>query len=407
MKILKGTLLYGQSGGPTSVINASCYGVITQALNYSHIIDNIYLLHHGILGLLNEDFYDVNKQDIEDIKNLIHTPGSALGSVRYKLKDFKDDETDYKRIIEVFKKYNVRYFFYNGGNDSMDTCNKINEYCKHVGYECNIIGIPKTIDNDLPFTDHTPGFASASKFIANVIQEISYDNEAYEAGRVNIVEIMGRHAGWLTASSSLASINGYGPDLIYVPEVPFNIEKFKEDILKVYNKKKRCLVAVSEGINDGLGNFISDMGGKKDAFGHTQLGGIASYLLNIVTNELNLKGRAIELSLLQRCASHIQSKVDVEEAIRVGEAAVRFAINGITGVMVTIIRNDSEIYEVSYSYKNLSEVANVEYKLKPSMINKEGNNITDEFIKYALPLIEGINTPTYKNGLQSFTKFKK
>lgn len=403
---LVGNLLYGQSGGPSSVINASAYGVISEARKRSSIITEIYAMHHGIQGLLNEDFIKIGDQPDSQLELLPHTPGAAFGSVRHKMKDWRVDETDYIRVIEVFKKYNIRYFFYNGGNDSMDTCAKIDEYCRHVGYECRVVGVPKTIDNDLPVTDHTPGYGSAAKFIANTLMEISYDNDAYPKGRVNVVEIMGRNAGWLTAAGALATHHGFGPDLIYVPEIPFDVEKFKKDVKKVYDEKQRCLVAVSEGIRGADGKLIATVGGRKDAFGHHQLGGIASTLIRIIENDLGISCRAIEISLLQRCASHLQSKTDVTEAIDVGSTAVKAACKGQSGVMVTIKRVSSDPYIVKYSTVPLNQVANIEFKMPRSMINEEGNGMTKEFIEYAAPLIEGGCKPVYRNGVQQLARIR-
>lgn len=404
---LIGNLLYGQSGGPSPVINASAYGVINEARKRGQWIQRIFAMHHGIQGLLNEDFIDIAELPDSQIDLLPHTPGAAFGSVRYKLKHYDVDETDYKRILEVFKKYNIRYFFYNGGNDSMDTCYKISEYCKLHNYECRVVGIPKTIDNDLPITDHTPGYGSAAKFIANAFMEISYDNDAYPTGRVNIVEVMGRHAGWLTAASALATHHGFGPDLIYVPEVPFDVEKFKVDVKRIFDQKKRCLVAVSEGTRDLNGEFVATVGSSKDAFGHKQLGGVASTLLRVLEDEVGLPCRAIEISLLQRCASHLQSKTDVTEAIDVGSTAVKLACHGKSGIMVTIKRESSDPYIATYSCADLKDVANVEFTMPRSMINEEGNGITREFIEYVAPLIEGGTKPIYRNGVQQMARLQK
>lgn len=406
-KKLKGNLMYGQSGGPTSVINASAYGVITKALENDNIIEEVYVMRHGIQGALNEDFYCITAQDPEQIELLKHTPGSAFGSVRYKMPNFREDETDYIRLLFLFKKYNIRYFLFNGGNDSMDTCNKIADYMKHVDYDVRVIGVPKTIDNDLPFTDHTPGFGSAAKYVANTMQEVSYDMLAYPKGKVTIVEVMGRHAGWLTASASLASISGFGPDLIYLPEVPFSIERFKQDVRRVYGEKQQCLVAVSEGLIGEDGILIGSSSGLKDAFGHFQLGGVSSKLSNILNSEMRIKSRTIELGTTQRSASHIQSLTDVNEAIGVGRKAVEFALEGKHGIMVTIDRVSVDPYESSFGEHPLNEIANIERVIPPSMINEEGNGVTDEFIQYALPLIKGVNTPKYKDGLQQFTILKR
>jgi len=406
MEKLVGNLLYGQSGGPTSVINASAYGVITESLSNKDIIEEVYVMKHGIQGALNEDFFHMGSQDKEQIELLKHSPGSAFGTVRYKMPNFREDETDYIRLLYIFRKYNIRYFLFNGGNDSMDTCNKIADYMKHVGYDIRVIGVPKTIDNDLPFTDHTPGFGSAAKYVANTMQEVAYDMIAYPKGKVTIVEIMGRHAGWLTAAASLASLTGHGPNLIYLPEVPFSIEKFKSDVRRVYGESRQCLIAVSEGLKDEEGILIGSSSGLRDAFGHFQLGGVSSKLANILNSEMRISSRTIELGTTQRAASHLQSKVDVEEAIMVGRKAVQYALKGEHGVMVTILRKDGDDYKVKYGKHPLKEVANIERTIPETMINADGNGVTDEFVKYVLPLIEGENTPPYENGMQKFSEFK-
>jgi 6-phosphofructokinase 1 len=406
MKKIKGNLLYGQSGGPTAVINASAYGVITEAMKHEDVIEEVYVMRHGIQGALNEEFYAMSKQEKEHIEFLKHTPGSAFGSVRYKMLDFKEDETDYIRLLYIFRKYNIRYFLYNGGNDSMDTCYKIAEYMKHVDYDIRVIGVPKTIDNDLPHTDHTPGYGSAAKYVANTIQEVAYDMLAYPKGKVTIVEIMGRHAGWLTAAASLAGLTGYGPDLIYLPEVPFSIEKFKDDVRRVYGANHQCLVAVSEGLQNEEGILVGSSSGLKDAFGHFQLGGVSSKLSNILNSEMRISSRTIELGTTQRAAAHLQSLTDVEEAIEVGRRAVEHAMKGKHGIMVTMIREEGPEYKIKYSTHPLSEIANVESVIPASMINEDGNGVTQEYIDYALPLIKGHNTPMFKDGMQQFTKLK-
>ena len=316
MKNLKGALLFAQSGGPTSVINASACGVFEEAFKHGEITQ-VLGAAHGVVGILNDELYDMGKEDPAEIHRLLGTPSSALGSCRYKLKDYRDDETDYLRILEVFKKHNVKYFFYNGGNDSMDTCNKIGEFVNAHGYECNVVGVPKTIDNDLYGIDHCPGYASAAKYIATTCMEIDLDARVFDKGMITVIEIMGRHAGWLTAASAVATYAGHGPDLIYVPEVDFDIEKFEKDVENIYKKNGKCIVAVSEGIHDASGKFIAEYAAadaKKDAFGHVQLGGTASFLVAHLRNKIDTKYRAIEFSLMQRCAAHIASKVDVEEA---------------------------------------------------------------------------------------------
>jgi 6-phosphofructokinase 1 len=289
----------------------------------------------------------------------------------------------------------------------MDTCSKIADYFKHIDYECYIIGVPKTIDNDLPFTDHTPGYGSAAKFIANTLMEISYDMLAYPNGKVTIVEIMGRHAGWLTAASAIANESGFGPDLIYLPEVPFSIEKFKKDVTEVYEKKKQCLVAVSEGIQNDEGIFISSSSGLKDAFGHFQLGGVASKLATTVSADLGIPSRSVEFGSTQRAASHIQSLTDVNEAIQVGREAVKAAVAKKSNLMVVVKRLSNEPYEIEFRLHALSACANTEKKMPKTMINSKGNGVTREFLDYVLPLIQGENTPLFKNGIQQFSNIRK
>jgi len=333
MSKLTGNCIFGQSGGPTSVINSSASGVIQEALKQDDIL-KVFGAAHGIKGVLNENLYNMSREDLYELELLKTTPSSALGSVRYKLSDFEEDDTDYKKILEVFKKYNIRYFFYNGGNDSMDTCNKISKFMQKSGYECRVMGIPKTIDNDLWGTDHCPGYGSAAKYIATSTMEIYQDAKVYDRGMITVLEIMGRNAGWLVAASALAAYKGYGPDFIYLPELNFDMDKFLDDVSKKYKKEGKVIIAVSEGIRDKDGRYISEYGSdlayNKDAFGHSQLGGLAYVLSNIVKEKTGAKVRGIEFSLLQRCAAHLGSLTDVNEAFLAGQAAVRYACEGIT-----------------------------------------------------------------------------
>ena len=322
MSELKGACIIGQSGGPTSVINASAYGVIRTALD-SGCITNVYGAEHGIKGVLEDRLFDMSQEDSKELELLKYTPSSALGSCRYKMKDPDEDDTDYKRILEVFKKHDVRYFFYNGGNDSMDTCNKISKYMQKVGYECRVMGVPKTIDNDLYGTDHCPGYASAAKYIATSLMEVYQDAHVYDTGMICIVEIMGRHAGWLTAAAALATKYGAGPDLIYLPETDFDMDTFLADVERIYKETGSCMVAVSEGIHYADGSFVSEAKtSATDGFGHAQLGGLAALLAGIVKEKTGAKVRGIELSLLQRCGAHLASETDIEEAVMAGRAAV-------------------------------------------------------------------------------------
>ncbi len=410
MAELKGACIIGQSGGPTSVINASAYGAIATALDNPSITRVLGALN-GIRGVLDDNLIDMSKEDREELKYMMYTPSSALGSCRYKLKDPDADETDYVRILEIFKKYDVRYFFYNGGNDSMDTCNKISKFMLKHGYECRVMGIPKTIDNDLAGTDHCPGFASAAKYIATSIMEVYHDARVYDTGMVTIVECMGRHAGWLTAAAALAGYKGCGPDLIYLPEVPFDMEQFLASVKKVYDAQKKCIVAVSEGIHDKDGTFITEYANKnatRDSFGHAQLGGLAAFLANEVKAATGAKVRGIELSLLQRCAAHCASQTDIDESFAAGEAAVLSAVAGETDKMVGYERTtENGQYKMKIKLFPLDVVANAEKKVPREWINEAGDGINAAFIDYALPLIQGQTKLTIEDGLPRFVKLKK
>ena len=408
MSELKGACIIGQSGGPTSVINASAYGVIRTALDDPNITE-VYGAEHGIVGVLNDRLFDMSKEDPKELELLKYTPSSALGSCRYKMKDPDEDDTDYKRILEVFKKHNVRYFFYNGGNDSMDTCNKISKYMQKVGYECRVMGVPKTIDNDLFGTDHCPGFASAAKYIATSCMEVWHDARVYDKGMVCIIEIMGRHAGWLTAASALACEYGAGPDLIYVPEVDFDMDKFLADVDRIWKEKGNVMVAVSEGIHYADGSFVSEAKtSATDGFGHAQLGGLAALLANIVKERTGAKVRGIELSLLQRCGAHLASQTDIEESFMAGKAAVENAVAGITDKMVAFERaTEDGHYVCKTKLLNLTDVANYEKKVPLEWINDEHNGIKHEFIDYALPLIQGETQLPKVDSLPRFAKLKK
>ena len=405
---LIGSCIFGQSGGPTAVINASAYGVIRAALDAEEIT-KVYGAFHGIKGVLDGKLFVMDEEDPEELKLLLHTPSSELGSCRYKIADPEVDDTDYKRILEIFKKYNVRYFFYNGGNDSMDTCNKISRYMESVGYECRVMGVPKTIDNDLFGTDHCPGFASAAKYIATSCMEINKDARVYDNGMITIVEIMGRHAGWLAASASLATAYGSGPDLVYLPETDFDMDKFLADVDRIYKKSGKVLVAVSEGIHYADGSFVSEAKtSATDGFGHAQLGGLAAMLAEIVKAHTGAKVRGIELSLLQRCGAHLASATDVEEACTAGMEAVKNAVNGVSGKMVAFERETvNGKYHCKYVLLPLSSVANFEKKVPLEWVNKEGNGLKQEFIDYVLPLIQGEPEIPRVDSLPRYAKLKK
>ena len=408
MNELKGACIIGQSGGPTSVINASAYGVIDTALK-SGCITQVLGAEHGIKGVLNDRLFDMGLEDPEELRLMKYTPSSALGSCRYKIADPEKDDTDYKRILEVFKKHNVRYFFYNGGNDSMDTCNKISKYMQSVGYECRVMGVPKTIDNDLWGTDHCPGYASAAKYIATSIMEVYLDARVYDTGMIAVVEVMGRHAGWLTAASALASEYGCGPDLIYMPETDFDMDKFIADVKRIYAERNYCLIAVSEGIHYADGTFVSEAKtSATDGFGHAQLGGTATMLADILKKETGAKVRGIELNLLQRCGAHLASETDIEESYMAGKAAVENAVAGITDKMIGFERG---VVDGKYACRTkllpLTEVANTEKKLPREWINEAGNGVNHQFIEYALPLIQGEPDLPKVDSLPRFCHLKK
>lgn len=405
---LKGSCIIGQSGGPTAVINASAYGVIRTALD-SECITRVYGAEHGIKGVLNDRLFVMDEEDPAELELLKNTPAAELGSVRYKIPDPESDERDFKRILQIFLKYDVRYFFYIGGNDSMDTCSKISRYMRSVGYDCRVIGVPKTIDNDLFGTDHCPGFASAAKYIATSCMEVTKDTCVYNTGMITVIEIMGRHAGWLAASAALATEYGSGPDLIYLPEVDFDMEKFLSDVEQLYAKKKYVLVAVSEGIHYADGSFVSKAEiSSTDGFGHAQLGGLAARLADAIKRRTGAKVRGIELSLLQRCGATMASATDIEEAVLAGSAAVEAAINGETDKMLAFERvMEDGKYSCRTKLVPLAEVANLEKKVPKEWIVPEGNNVTHDFIDYVLPLIQG--RPEFPNvdSLPRYARLKK
>ncbi|MBE6914844.1 MAG: 6-phosphofructokinase [Ruminococcaceae bacterium] len=406
--VLKGACIIGQSGGPTAVINASAYGAIRAGLD-AECITKVYGAANGIKGVLDDKLYIMDEEDPAELKLLLNTPSSELGSCRYKMKDPDVDDTDYKRILEIFKKYDVRYFFYNGGNDSMDTCNKISKYCQKVGYDCRVMGIPKTIDNDLFGTDHCPGFASAAKYIATSCMEISKDATVYDTAQITVVEIMGRHAGWLAGAAALATAFGAGPDLVYLPEVDFDMDKFFADVDKIYATKNKVLIAVSEGIHYADGRFVSEAEtSATDGFGHAQLGGLAVKLAEALKAHTGAKVRGIELSLLQRCASHLASATDRAEAELAGRTAVEAAVSGKTDYMVAFdCDRTNGKYTCATKLLPLSDVANYEKKVPMEWINAERNGVTQEFIDYALPLIQGEPEYPTESSLPRYAKLKK
>ena len=410
MDILKGALVLGQSGGPTAVINASAAGVFIEALKNKNIT-RVYGASHGIKGILNEELYDINQEDIKELELLKTTPASSIGSVRYKLKDIFEDDTEYKRILEVFKKYDIRYFIYNGGNDSMDTCNKISKFFKDNDYKCICVGIPKTIDNDLAITDHTPGFPSVAKYVATSIMELKCDAFVYDTPIISIFEAMGRNAGFIAASAILAKYMGYGADLIYLPEITFDFDKFWLDVKKkIESNNGKVIIVVSEGVKLKDGSYVSDSlkRGDKDSFGHAQMGGTASVLADFLRTKTKIKVRSIEPALLQRCAAHIASKVDIDEAYNAGVMAIKYASEGYTDFMVGFKRvmNDN-IYSIEYIKIPLEDVANLEKKFPKEWIINDGTDVSDKYLDYLFPLIEGEMEAPKIHGLRRFANLKK
>lgn len=397
--------LIAQSGGPTVAINASLSGVIRGALA-SDQIDRIYGGRNGIQGILEERLLLLNpifENHEENLVKLEHTPAMYLGSCRYKMKDYKEDSTDYDKLCALFEKYEIGFFFYIGGNDSMDTVAKLSVYTREQGLDVKVIGIPKTIDNDLTMIDHTPGFGSAAKFISTAMLEMAHDTYIYNIDTVLIVEIMGRNAGWLTAAASLAR-NEYSeaPHLIYLPEVAFDKDAFVAKLRELLKKKHHILVAVSEGIKDADGNYLSAQGGKVDQFGHVMLSGTGEVLKGIVQEEIGCKVRSVELNVLQRAAAHMASAADIAESIRLGENGVRLANEGRTGVMSTLIRVSDEPYEVRYDEGDIAQIANQEKKIPREWITQDGSDVTEEMERYLRPLIQGEYLASYENGMPQF-----
>ena len=404
MENLKGACIIGQSGGPTAVINASAQGVIQTALA-SDQITRVLGAAHGIKGVLADQLYDMSQEDPAQLDLLQFTPSSALGSCRYKLADPDVDDTDYQRILEIFKKYDVRYFFYNGGNDSMDTVSKLSRYAAMIGSDIRIIGEPKTIDNDLVHTDHTPGFGSAARYVASTVREITLDANVYEKKSVTIVEIMGRHAGWLTAASALArKYTGDNPLLIYLPETAFDTEEFLKKTEACFEKNCNVVVCVSEGIHDNKGTFICEYDNSvgTDTFGHKMLAGCGKYLENLVRSRLGVKARSIELNVSQRCSASMLSDTDRQEAITAGIFGVQAALKGETGKMVSFIRQETSkgVYQMRCGLEDVNEICNEEKTVPLSWISQDGSDVTEDLIHYARPLIQGnVELPMGEDGL--------
>lgn len=403
---MKKNAIVGQSGGPTAVINASLYGVVYEALNREDVIGTIYGMINGIEGFLNENMMDMKPLEVNGELELIKTtPGSYLGSCRYKL---PEDLTDavYPQLFEKFEKYNIGYFFYIGGNDSMDTVDKLSKYLNDKGItDITVVGAPKTIDNDLCGTDHCPGFGSAAKYIGTTFAELERDCHVYTTKAVTIVEVMGRDAGWLTAASCLARANGAkGPDFIYLCEVPFSIDTFLKDVKAKLEEQDAVIIAVSEGVKNKDGRYISEevQSSAVDSFGHSYIAGAAKVLEDAVRNEIGCKVRSIELNLMQRCAAHLASATDIQESRMLGKAACQYALEGAGGMMAAVIRTSDKPYATEFKALPVCDIANAIKSVPADYINDAGNDVTEKMVDYLTPLIQGEMNTVYENGIPKY-----
>lgn len=399
---------YAQSGGVTSVINASACGLLQTIRLHKDKINNVLVGRNGIVGALKEELYDTNSLSDDQIAALRYTPGGAFGSCRYKLKSLEEHKAQYQRLFDIFQAHDIQYFFYNGGGDSQDTTNKIAQMAKQLDYPLTCIGIPKTIDNDLPITDNCPGFGSVAKYVAVSIREAGLDiaSMAETSTKVFIMEVMGRHAGWIAAAAGLASEEvGQPPHIILFPEIAFNPEAFLAEVERCVTTLGYCTIVVSEGVKDEAGKFITDAG-LKDAFGHTQLGGVAPVIAQLIKSKLGYKYHWAVCDYLQRAARHIASKVDVEQAYALGQAAVELALAGNTAIMPTIVRTSNQPYTWQIGTASLAEVANIEQKMPRDYIHANGFGITPACRAYLQPLIMGEDYPPYRNGLPAYVTLK-
>lgn len=403
---LIGNVLVAQSGGPTAVINSSLAGVVTEALNYD-CIEEIYGGLNGVLGILSEELIDLANESQQNIRGLRYTPGSALGTCRYKVRKHED----YERILEIFAAHNIRYFFYIGGNDSQDTADKISKLAEEKGYPLRVIGIPKTIDNDLVVTDHCPGYGSVVKHLCTTIKEMCLDHEGMgQHDLVSIIEVMGRSAGWIAAGATLAKRRNTPedpPHIILLPEASFSAEKFLEHVQVALKKHKYCMVVAGEGLVDADGNYLNTSSGATDAFGHSQLGGVGDYLRGLVEQHLGIKARSAKFGIAQRAAAHCSSQTDNDEAFMCGQAAVKAAINGETDKMVTLVRSEAEHYGCETGLAPLAEIANGVKALPSNWINEDGISMNYQFTKYAYPFIQGEVQVPYENGIPQYIVLKR
>ncbi len=404
----KRNAFYAQSGGVTAVINASACGVIETARKHKNKIGKVYAGRNGIIGALTEDLIDTSKETAKSIAALRHTPSGAFGSCRYKLKGLEENRAQYERLIEVFRAHDIGYFFYNGGGDSQDTSNKVSQIGAKLGYPIICVGIPKTVDNDLPITDNCPGFGSVAKYVAVSIREAAFDvaSMCKTSTKIFVMEVMGRHAGWIAAAGGLAAENkGDAPHIILFPEITFDQVAFLKRVDECVKAYGYCAIVVSEGIRNPQGQFLAEAGGK-DSFGHAQLGGVAPVVAQIIKDELGYKYHWAVADYLQRAARHIASKTDVDQAYALGKAAVQLALKGQNAVMPTIVRKSNNPYKWTTGVAKLSKVANVEKMMPRNYISKDGMGITERCRTYLLPLIKGEDYPPYKNGLPQYVVLK-
>nr|WP_302762877.1 6-phosphofructokinase [uncultured Blautia sp.] len=404
----KKNLIVGQSGGPTAVINSSLYGVVSEGIAHSDEIGEVYGMVNGIEGFLEDRILNFREAlPGEQLDYLKHTPGAYLGSCRYKLPESLEDPV-YPLLFEKIEEMNIGWFFYIGGNDSMDTVSKLSRYAAQTGSSIRVIGEPKTIDNDLVHTDHTPGYGSAAKYVASTVREITLDASVYEKKSVTIIEIMGRHAGWLTAASALArKYKGDNPFFIYLPESAFDTEKFLKDVESAFEKNCNVVVCVSEGIHDADGTFICEYDSSvgTDTFGHKMLAGCGKYLENLVRDRLGVKARSVELNVSQRCSASLISAADQKEAVSAGRFGVQAALNGETGKMVSFVRRQAEdgSYQMECGLEDVNLICNEEKEVPAEWITENGSDVSDEFIKYVTPLVQGsVNVPLGEDGLPVF-----
>ena len=407
----KPNAIVAQSGGPTAVINSSACGVVQEAMK-SGKIGQVIGATNGILGVLKEELFDISAEKSETIEALKQTPAAAIGSCRHKLKSLEDSKADFERILDVFKAHNIRYFFYAGGNDSMDTADKVNKLAADAGYELVCMGVPKTVDNDLAFTDHCPGYPSVAKYVATCAMEAGRDTEAlYTADTCTILEVMGRNAGWIAAATGLAArCPEDAPHLVYMPEAAFSFDKFVGDVKEVLKELGRVFIVAGEGLKDEKGNYVTADSGafSKDSFGHVQLGGVADMLKAVIEKEVGIKARCNKLGTNQRSAMHFASLTDINEAYMCGQMAVRYAMEGENGKMVTLVREKGKKYKCTTGLAELRDVANGEKKVPAEYINDKGNHITDAMRDYVRPLVQGEAPITVdKDGLPVFMRFER